>query len=122
MIRDVVGEAHRNGRGAVGLRRVLRSLEQGEVQTLMLGSSFHAPGVKCYNCGHMDMHVTPACAICGKENTELEDIGDAIVGHAIRTGVELVYVPDDEEFDKIGRIAALLRFRADQNTAEKVAS
>lgn len=122
MIREVVGEAHRNGRGAVGLRRVLRSLEQGEVQTLLLGATFHAPGVKCYNCGHMEMHVTPTCAICGKENTELEDIGDAIVGHALRTGIEVVYIPDDEEFDRIGRIAALLRFRADQNTAEKVAS
>jgi peptide subunit release factor 1 (eRF1) len=122
MIREVVGEAHRNARGAVGLRRVLRSLEQGEVQTLMLGATFHAPGVKCYNCGHMEMHITPACAVCGKDNTELEDIGDAIVGHAIRTGMEIVYIPDDEEFDRIGRIAALLRFRADQNTAEKVAS
>jgi peptide subunit release factor 1 (eRF1) len=122
LIQDVIGEAHRNGLGAVGLRRVLRSLEQGEVQSLLLGSNFQAPGVKCYNCGHMDMHITPECAICGKENTELEDIGDAIVGHAIRTGVEIVYVADDEEFDRIGRIAALLRFRADQNTAEKVAS
>ncbi len=121
MVRDVIGEAHRNGRGAIGLRRVLRSLEQGEVLTLLLGSNFHAPGVKCYNCGHMDLHVTPACAVCGKENTELEDIGDAIVGHAIRTGVELVYIPDDEEFDRIGRIAALLRFRADQNTAVRAA-
>jgi len=121
LVRDVVGEAHRNGRGAIGLRRVLRSLEQGEVLTLLLGSNFHAPGVKCYNCGHMDLHVAPACAVCGKENTELEDIGDAIVGHAIRTGVELVYIPDDEEFDRIGRIAALLRFRADQNTAVKIA-
>ena len=100
---------------------MLRSLEQGEVLTLLLGSNFHAPGVKCYNCGHMDLHVTPTCAVCGKENTELEDIGDAIVGHAIRTGVELVYIPDDEEFDRIGRIAAMLRFRADQNTAVRAA-
>jgi peptide subunit release factor 1 (eRF1) len=122
LIRDVIGEAQRNGRGAVGLKRVLRSLEVGEVQTLMLGETFHAPGVKCYNCGHMDMHVTSDCAVCGKPNTTLEDIGDGIVGHAIRTGVELVYVPDDEQFDKIGRIAALLRFRADQNTAGKIAS
>jgi hypothetical protein len=121
LAREVIGEAHRNGRGAIGLRRVLRSLETGEVLTLLLGSNFHAPGVKCYNCGHMDLHVTPACAVCGKENTELEDIGDAIVGHAIRTGVELTYIHDDEEFDRIGRIAALLRFRADQNTAVKVA-
>ncbi len=122
LIHEAIGEAHRNGRGAIGLRRVLRSLEVGEVLTLLLGSNFQAAGVKCYHCGHMDLHVTPECAVCGKQNTELEDIGDAIVGHAIRTGVELVYVSDDEEFDRIGRIAALLRFRADQNTAEKVAS
>jgi peptide subunit release factor 1 (eRF1) len=121
LVRNVVGEAHSNGRGAIGLRRVLRSLEQGEVLTLLLGSNFQAPGVKCYHCGHIDLHVTPNCAVCDKENTELEDIGDAIVGHAIRTGVELVYIPDDEEFDRIGRIAALLRFRADQNTAIRAA-
>lgn len=122
LIRDVIGEAHRNGRGAIGLRRVLRSLESGEVQTLLLGSNFLAPGVKCYHCGHMDMHAAPTCAVCGKENTQLEDIGDAMVGHSIRNGIEIVYIGDDEEFDRVGRIAALLRFRADQNTAEKAAS
>ena len=122
LVREIVGEAHRNGRGAIGLRRVLRSLETGEVLTLLLGSNFHAPGVKCYHCGHMDLHSAPTCGVCGKQNTELEDIGDAIVGHAIRTGVELVYIPDDEEFDRIGRIAALLRFRADQSTSAKAAS
>jgi peptide subunit release factor 1 (eRF1) len=122
LIREVIGEAHRNGRGAIGLRRVLRSLETGEVLTLLLGSNFQAPGVKCYHCSHMDLHITPTCAVCDNANTELEDIGDAIVGHAIRTGVDLVYIPDDEEFDRIGRIAAQLRFRADQNTAEKAAS
>jgi len=122
LIRDVIGEAHRNGRGVIGLRRTLRSLEIGEVQTLLLGSNFLAPGVKCFNCGHMDMHSAPACVVCGKENTQLEDIGDAIVGHSIRNGIEIVYIGDDEEFDRVGRIAALLRFRADQNTAEKAAS
>jgi len=122
LIREVIGEAHRNGRGAIGLRRVLRSLEQGEVLTLLIGATFSAPGVKCHNCGHIDLHVTPNCVACGKENTELEDLGDAIVGNAIRSGVELVYIHDDEEFDRIGRIAARLRFRADQNTPAKAAS
>jgi peptide chain release factor subunit 1 len=121
MITDVIGEAHRNGRGAIGLRRVLRSIEAGEVQTLMIASTFNAPGVKCYHCGHMDFHIAPDCVVCGKSNTELEDLGDAIVGHAIRHGLELVYVGDDEQFDRIGRIAALLRFRADQSTPTKMA-
>ena len=121
MVTDVIGEAHRNGRGAIGLRRVLRSIEAGEVQTLMIASSFNAPGVKCYHCGHMDLHHAPTCAMCGKPNTALEDLGDAIVGYAIRNGLELVYIGEDEQFDKIGRIAALLRFRADQSTPAKIA-
>jgi len=122
LITEVTGEAHRNGRGAIGLRRVLRSLEVGEVQMLLLGSNFQAPGVKCYNCGHMDMHEAPACTVCGKPNTHLDDIGDAIVGHAIRSTIDILWIDNNEEFDRIGRIAALLRFRADQNTPMKVAS
>jgi peptide subunit release factor 1 (eRF1) len=121
LITEVIGEAHRNGRGAIGLRRVLRSLEAGEVQTLLLASTFSAPGVKCYHCGHMDYHIAPDCVVCGKPNTELADLGDGIVGHAIRHGLEIVYIGDDEQFDKIGRIAAQLRFRADQSTPAKVA-
>jgi peptide subunit release factor 1 (eRF1) len=121
LIGEVIGEAHRNGNGAIGLRRVLRSLEVGEVQTLLLGSNFQAPGVKCYNCGHMDLHDASLCAVCGKPNTQLEDIGDGIVGHAIRNKIEILWVDNTEEFDQIGRIAALLRFRADQNTPMKVA-
>src|SRR6516162_5888883 len=121
LITEVIGEAHRNGRGAIGLRRVLRSLEAGEVQTLLLASNFEAPGVKCYHCGHMDLHIAEACVMCGKPNTELDDIGDAIVGYAIRNGIDIVYIHDDEQFDRVGRIGALLRFRADQSTPAKVA-
>ena len=121
LITEVIGEAHRNGRGAIGLRRVLRSLEAGEVQTLLLASNFEAPGVKCYHCGHMDLHQAEACVMCGKPNTELDDIGDAIVGYAIRNGIDIVYIHDDEQFDRVGRIGALLRFRADQSTPAKVA-
>lgn len=121
LIGAVINEAHANAQGAIGLKRVLRSLELGEVQTLLLASNFQAPGVKCYHCGHMDHHVAPACAVCGKPNTELEDIGDGIVGYAIRNRIEIVYIHDDEAFDKVGRIGALLRFRADQSTPAKVA-
>lgn len=121
LIEDVIGEAHRNGRGAIGLKRVLRSLEVGEVQTLLLGSNFQAPGVKCFHCGHIDFHVADTCVVCGKPNVKLEDVGDAIVGHAIRSGIEIVYIHDDEAFDRVGRIGALLRFRADQSTPAKLA-
>ena len=44
----------------------------------------------------------------------MEDVADAIVPAAIRRDVELVYVKDEPEFDRVGSIAALLRFRVDQ--------
>jgi len=121
LITEVIGEAHRNANGAIGLRRVLRSLEAGEVQTLLLGANFQAPGVKCYHCGHMDFHEAEDCTVCGKPNTHLDDIGDGIVGHAIRSNVDILWIDGNEEFNRVGRIAALLRFRADQNTPMKVA-
>ncbi len=120
LIREVLGEAHRNARGALGPRRVLRSLETGEVQTLLLGRDFAMPGVACPNCGHLDIHVSDECAVCGRATRTVDDIADALIGSAIRTGIDVVYV-DDPEFQKIGNVAALLRFRADQNTSMKLA-
>ena len=36
--------------------------------------------------------------------------------------IELFYVKNDPELDRVGNIAALLRFRADQNTPSKVSA
>ena len=117
LVREVLGEAQRKARGAVGLRRVLRSLEAGEIQTLLLGERFQSPGAECRNCGHVDMKVQPNCAICLHPVSEVEDISDAILGAALRGGIEVVYVQADYDLESAGNIAALLRFRADQNKA-----
>ena len=46
-----------------------------------------------------------------------------MLGHALKNGVEIAYVQEnDEELQKAGNIAALLRFRADQNTPAKTAA
>jgi hypothetical protein len=38
----------------------------------------------------------------------------------IRHNIELFYVKDDPEFDNVGNIAALLRFRSALNNSDKV--
>lgn len=123
LMREVVGQAHRNSRGALGIRRVLRSLETGEVQTLLLSRDFAAPAVECRKCGHADINDDHAkCSICGGDTRHLDDITDALLRDAVRNGIEVIHVPPSEEFAKIGNVAALLRFRADQNTPAKLAS
>jgi peptide subunit release factor 1 (eRF1) len=122
LMRDVVGEAHRNGRGALGIRRVLRSLETGEVQTLLLSTDFTAPGVSCRNCGHVDFTEHDRCVVCGGHVRKLADLADVLLRQAVRNNIEIVHVPSaTDEFAKVGNVAALLRFRADQNTTAKLA-
>jgi peptide subunit release factor 1 (eRF1) len=114
LVREALDQAKSNSRGVTGLRRVLRSLELGEVQTLLVGENFHRAAAECPRCGHLDAHVVHNCPACGHQTQELQDVSDAIIPMAIRRDLELFYVKDDPEFDRAGNIAALLRFRADQ--------
>lgn len=122
LVREALGQAHRNGRGSIGLRHVLQSLERGEVQTVLVGENFTAHAVECTNCGHVDTRIVRECAVCGRHAEEVEDVSDALIALALRNSADVVYVNDDSEFERAGNVAALLRFRADQNTEGKKAS
>jgi peptide subunit release factor 1 (eRF1) len=121
LVREVIGEAHRNARGAVGLRHVLNALERQEVQTLLIGRDFCAEAAECSNCRHLDTRMVKVCAACGHETRELSDVSDALLNLALSNGADIQFVDGDPDLEKTGRVGALLRFRADQNTAEKMA-
>ena len=110
---EAVSRARSQSRGVTGLRRVLRSLELGEVQTLLIGQNFQAHAVECSGCGHLDAHLVNFCPVCGRATQEVVDVSEAILPWVIRRDIEMFFVKDDPEFDKVGNIAALLRFRSD---------
>jgi peptide subunit release factor 1 (eRF1) len=113
LVDQAMSQARSNARGVTGLRRVLRSLELGEVQTLLLGESLQAHAVECSGCGHIDAHLVSFCPVCGRATQEIVDVGEAILPWVIRRDIETFYVKDDPEFDKVGNIAALLRYRSE---------
>ncbi len=121
-LESVVGEAKRNGNGAVGLRRVLGALEKGEIQTLLIGDRFEAQGVECSHCGHIEFSSNAKCTLCGQQTTTVDDLNDAIIGAALKRGINIMHIRNDERLEKNGHIAARLRFRSDQNTPMKQAS
>ncbi|HEY1936333.1 MAG TPA: hypothetical protein VGJ33_00180 [Candidatus Angelobacter sp.] len=121
LVREVLGEAQRNARGAVGLHHVLNALERQEVQTLVVGHDFKAEAVECTNCRHLDTRMVKKCALCAHDMRELSDVSDALVDLALRNGADIQFMDGDPDLEKAGRVGALLRFRADQNTAEKMA-
>jgi peptide chain release factor subunit 1 len=108
-----LSQARSHGRGVTGLRRVLRALEMGEVQALLIGENFQSHAVECSHCGHLDAHVVNFCPICSHPTREIVDVGEAILPRVIRGDIETFYVKDDPEFNQVGNIAALLRFRVD---------
>ncbi len=113
LVQQALSQARSHGRGVTGLRRVLRSLEMGEVQTLLLGENLQAHAVECSGCGHIDAHLVSNCPVCGRATQEVVDVGEAILPWVVRRDIETYYVKDDPEFDKVGNIAALLRFRSE---------
>jgi peptide subunit release factor 1 (eRF1) len=122
LAREAISQAKSNARGVTGLRRVLKSLELGEVQTLLIGDKFSHLAVECADCGHLDAHMVRQCALCGHTTREIEDVTEAVIPSAILRDVELFYVNDDPEFDRAGNIAALLRFRTDQSKGGMLAA
>jgi peptide subunit release factor 1 (eRF1) len=112
---ETLSQARHNARGVTGLRRVLRALELGEIQTLLVGQNYRSQAVECSGCGHLDAHLVSFCPVCGRETRQVVDVGEAILPWVIRHDIELFYVKDDPEFDKVGNIAALLRYRSEQN-------
>jgi len=113
LVVQALSQARSNGRAVTGLRRVLRSLELGEVQTLLLGENLQAHAAECSGCGHIDAHLVSSCPVCGRATQEIVDVGEAILPWVIRRDIETFYVKDDPEFDKVGNIAALLRYRSE---------
>jgi peptide subunit release factor 1 (eRF1) len=121
LVREVVGQEKRNSRGAVGLKQVLDALEQGEIQTLLISKTFSAPAAECTNCGHIDANVSDTCSGCGHKTRELEDVSDRLLANALKNNIEIIHMHEDPAFAATGGLGALLRFRADQNTAVKKA-
>jgi len=119
---EAVDFAKSKGRGVTGLRRVLQALEAGEVQSIFLSENYSARAVECLNCGHLDAHLVPLCAACGRPTRELADVSDAIIPIAIRRDIELFYLTEHSDLDRAGNIAALLRFRSDQRTGQIAAA
>src|SRR6185437_11142558 len=122
LVREVIDGARSNGFGVTGLRRVLRATEMGEVETLVMTSDYTARAVECTACGHMDSHLVPYCPLCGRATRQLDDVCEALVPAAIKNRIGLVLVPRDDTMDRVGNIAALLRFRADRNTNQLLAA
>jgi peptide subunit release factor 1 (eRF1) len=98
------------GRAAAGLENTLDALNEQRVEILLLQDNFDAAGVCCPQCGWVGPSGVDACPADGSETAERRDITDLAVRRAIRQSAQVVRVSDDERLERVGSIAAVLRF------------
>lgn len=107
---DLIHEIfERVGAGAtVGLSGTLDALAERRVATLVVGRRLQASGVRCRDCGRLDVAVE-SCPRCGGPLEAVPDLVEAAIDDGLGGGatIELVDVP---ELDAAGGIGALERY------------
>lgn len=124
LVERTLGGAAANALGAVGLQAVMDALEKGEVRTLLWADAPQADrrgASMCENCAHLEAEAADACALCGARLRRYVDAHEALLRHALGRSIAVRRV----RYAKLpppDAIAAWLRFRAEMNTAQALAS
>jgi release factor family 10 len=114
----VKGEAARNGRGAIGPRKVIRSLERGEIQTIVIMPHTSVAASECTSCKHIDLKRPATCLLCGGDTRRYADLTEILVRRATKGAFGLLSAPEQKELAEASGFLAKLRFRADQSRTE----
>jgi peptide subunit release factor 1 (eRF1) len=120
--------AEGNGRGVRGLPGVLRALEQGEVRTILWQPRPNEPGQPacvCTNCKHIRPGAIENCDLCGQPTHRFLRAEEALIRSVLGRGpnhaIELRLISRDKA-PLTDEFSAVLRFRAEHNTAQALAS
>lgn len=123
LIEQVKGEAQADDLGVDGLTATIDALQLGQVQTLLVDSQIRSSGIVCQSCGAFAVMPGPdnTCPYC--ESGQINDVDNIIpylITSAHEQGAGVAVIDDDDQKEHLGRlggIAALLRFRVEEQTA-----
>jgi peptide chain release factor subunit 1 len=102
-------EILKNGLAVYGLTETLAAVKNGQVEALLVEKDVKEKGWVCEHCHLLDAGTSLRCPSCGRNTSEV-DIIEEIVKLAERTDA-IVEFSSDEQLQKIGPVAGLLRFK-----------
>jgi peptide subunit release factor 1 (eRF1) len=99
--------------GVAGVSETLFEMQRGSLETLILKKGLQLPGRECIACHYLDANPEAGeeCPICEGKVRMLPDITGEIVKMALGHGVKLRFVVGDDDFEAMGNIGGILRFR-----------
>ncbi len=110
IVEKFLHELKKGGLATSGLKRTLRKLNTGEVQTLLVTRHFSKPGKKCPKCQFLfeDESTCPACQI---KTEAAPDIIDLSVEQAFNSSCRVRHINPPSQLDRYGGIGAFLRYK-----------
>lgn len=112
MLEALESELHESGKAVSGLGAVCRAVNEGRVWRLFYVKDYNASGVECTECGSVTSGPVPSCPVCGGKVEPVEHLVDRLTQLVLEQAgqVEMVAGEAAERLERLGSIAALLRF------------
>jgi peptide subunit release factor 1 (eRF1) len=105
-----LSELEKGGLATSGLKNTLRSLNRGEVQTLLITRHLSKPGRACPKCGFLFADEIK-CPSCQRKTETLVDVIDEAVESALAKKSQVVHIDPPSKLFRYGGIGALLRYK-----------
>lgn len=124
-IEELKERTSQGGRATFGLNGALEALNQGQIQTLYLLTSFNLPGGMCARCAslvrsHPPSPVPTACPFC-KGDLRGADLAEEMMRSVLRQDGEVKWVEDNGTLQENDGVAASLRFSSSRPPSIKEA-
>lgn len=110
ILEQVVTVAHKGGAGALGLADTLTALQQGRVHQLLIDTTLRAAGMQCTHCSAIVLETADCCPYCTGPLQLSADVVNLVIHRAIDSGVKVSALANDALLEKVGGVAAVLRY------------
>ena len=110
IVHNLVSELEKGGLAVSGLKRTLRSLNKGEVQTLITTCYFSKSGRICPKCNSLYIDEL-RCPSCKRKTDPLVDVIDEAVEAAMDKNCQVRHIVSPSKLDRFGKIGAFLRYK-----------
>jgi peptide subunit release factor 1 (eRF1) len=110
LLNRFISELEKGGLATSGLKNTLRSLNRGEVQTLLITRHLSKPGKICPKCGFLFADEIK-CPSCQRKTNPLMDVIDEAVESAIDKKSQVIHIDPPSKLSRYGNIGAYLRYK-----------
>ena len=110
LVEQAITLAAKGSTGVTGLIDTLNAIHEGRVKTLLVMQDYDQEGFRCAGCGYLTTQELEKCPFCGDSFERIEMAVEIAVEEALRKNAEVKVLQENDQLEKAGKIAAILRY------------